>query len=56
VRALVLLAFVGCSGLTLEDRYRLDTLACVDHASTLADSRACRAKTDVKYGVDGGAK
>ena len=36
--------------------YRAELLRCVDAATTLAESKACRKSADAKWNVDGGAK
>jgi hypothetical protein len=44
----------GCSGASLEAAYTSALLRCVDRATTLAESRSCRAAVDRAYHVDGG--
>lgn len=49
----------GCSGPAAagaEAAYGASLLRCVDEAKTLAESKACRAAVDARWGVDGGAK
>lgn len=57
--ALVLL-FIACSSLagcsSAETRYTTALLLCVEKAQTLAESKACRAGVDARFGVDGGAR
>lgn len=50
---------VGCVGAaktTAEATYGASLLRCVDEAHSLAESKACRAKVDAAWGIDGGAK
>lgn len=55
VLALIFLA--GCGArMSLEDQYRAEVLQCVDDSKTLAESKACRALKDAKFGVDGGVR
>lgn len=49
----------GCSGpakTAAETAYGASLLRCVDEARTLAESKACRAAVDARWGVDGGAR
>lgn len=39
-----------------ESAYGASLLRCVDEAKTLAESKACRAAVDARWGVDGGAR
>ena len=56
MKSLVALLFVaGCASASAEAAYTTALLRCVDQSSTLAESKACRALVDAKYGVkDGG--
>lgn len=53
-------ALVACSWLarpaSAEATYGAALLKCVDDAKTLAESKACRARVDAAWGVDGGAR
>lgn len=62
------LAFAACSGssadkdaatkaakVAVEATYTAELVRCVDKATTLAESKACRAQVDAKFGVDGGS-
>ncbi len=48
----------GCSAghVAAESAYGADLLRCVDKATTLAESKACRRAVDVRWGVDGGSR
>ena len=39
-----------------EGAYGAALVDCVERASTLAESKACRARVDAAWGVDGGSK
>lgn len=52
-------AVAGCHGPAAagaEAAYGASLLRCVDEAKSLAESKACRARVDAEWGVDGGAK
>ncbi len=49
----------GCRGDGASDEelaYRAALLRCVDKATTLAESKACRKQADATFGVDSGAR
>lgn len=59
----VLMCLLSCASATPQEKsaaadasYMADQLACVDKASTIEESRACRAKVREQWHVDGGAK
>lgn len=47
------LLLIACSP-TADAVYASQQLACVDKATTLAESKECRAKVDADWKVDGG--
>ena len=50
----ILGAFIACTPRTpaqAEAAYTAEQLRCVDLATTLAESKACRAKVDERWGV-----
>jgi hypothetical protein len=53
--ALLVAHCAGCAP-SAESAYGAALLRCVDKATTLADSRACRRDVDAKWGVDGGQR
>jgi hypothetical protein len=52
MKALVIL-LLACAP-SADAVYAAQQLACVDKAATLAESKACRAKVDADWKVDGG--
>lgn len=54
---LVCRVLAGCTApakAAAETAYGASLLRCVDQAATLAESKACRARVDAAWGVDGG--
>ncbi len=43
------------AGVAAETAYGVELQNCVQQTSSLADSKACRAAVDAKWGVDGGS-
>jgi len=53
MKRLAFVFLVGCSAThaSADAAYTAQQLACVDSATTLAESKACRAKVDLKWGI-----
>lgn len=59
---LVLILTLGCKSpeqapaTAAESAYTAALLRCVDQAKTLEESRECRRKVDLAWGIDGGSR
>lgn len=63
ITPITMLFLVGCASATPQEKaaaadatYAANHLKCVDAATTLAESKACRARVRAEWNVDGGAK